>query len=108
MSDDVWRPGRQDDEDDFGEVRFADDAHPTDVVPAIDADDGLSFGPSDTGSLAALDGAANRVTSKLFAEDRDSTDDLDVWSTSRTAQPAWKEDSGGYERSIDDDTFGDT
>jgi phosphatidate cytidylyltransferase len=100
MSDDVWRSGRQDD-DEFGDLHFADDAHPTDVVPAID--DGLSFGPNDTGSLPHWTEPPTGELPKLFAEDRQD-DELDVWSTFTTDQPAWKEDSGGYDRSIDEPT----
>jgi phosphatidate cytidylyltransferase len=100
MSDDVWRSGRQDD-DEFGDPHFADDALPTDMVPAVD--DGLSFGPNDTGSLPHWTEPPTGELPKLFAEDR-RDDELDVWSTFTTEQPAWKEDSGGYDRSIDEPT----
>jgi phosphatidate cytidylyltransferase len=100
MSDDVWRSGRQDD-DEFGDVNFADDAPATDVVPVVD--DGLSFGPNDTGSLPHWTEPPTGELPKLFAEDRQD-DGLDVWSTFTTEQPAWREDSGGYDRSIDEPT----
>ncbi len=104
MSDDVWRPGRQDDDERFGEPTFADDSPATDVVPVVGEDlSGLSFGSNDTGSLPHWTEPPTGELPSMFTEERDPTDDLDVWSTFTTAQPAWKEDSGGYDRSFDDE-----
>src|SRR5688572_9061258 len=87
MTDDVWRRGRNEDDDDFGPPLFGDD--PTGEVPESG---GLSFG-SDTGPLPHwTEPPTGEVPRTLSVPAVDPTDDLDVWSSFTTEQPVWSDD----------------
>src|SRR5688572_27545704 len=95
MSDDVWRRGRNEDEEDFGPPLFADD--PTGEVPS----GGLSFGSSDTGGLPHWTepptGELPRTLNLPATDDTTGgtprpSDDLDVWSSFSTDAPVWSDD----------------
>ncbi len=118
MSDDVWRRGRRnDDDDDFGPPLFGDD-----MTREMDDSDGLSFGTADTGQLPHwTEPPTGEVPSSMLTTQQpvqpgpDPTDDLDVWSTFSNDAPVWSDDpaptgemevpsraferSGGYDRS---------
>ena len=109
MSDDVWRRGRRDsdNDEDYGPPLFGDDR-----TSEMDPSDGLSFGVSDTGplphwtepptgempttlSLPSQSGAggAHHTGGNARAEEhRDPTDDLDVWSSFSDQAPVWSDD----------------
>ena len=99
MSDEVWRRGRNNDEDDdFGPPLFADDDS-TGEVPS----GGLSFGSSDTGGLPHWTepptGELPRTLNIPIADDTggaqraaDGTDDVDVWSSFSGDAPVWSDD----------------
>lgn len=101
MDDDVWR--RERDEDDrrrsdegFGEALFADD-QPTAQVPETEGP-ALSFGES-PGALPHWTEPPTGEVPRLFERDMpraaggdDGTDDLDVWSSFSSSEPAWRDD----------------
>ena len=99
MSDDVWRRGRRDDDDDFGPPLFGDDM----TREMSDPSDELSFGTADTGPLPhwtapptgempAMRISREPVTSSPTGASADSTDDLDVWSSFSADAPVWSDD----------------
>jgi phosphatidate cytidylyltransferase len=93
MTDDAWRRGREDNDDDFGPPLFADD--PTGEVHARDGADDLSFGSHDTGPLPHWTqpptGEVPRVLSS--GASTGSEDELDVWSSFTGQPPAWSDDA---------------
>ena len=99
MSDDLWRKGRNDEEDDFGPPLFADDS--TGEVPT-GGSGGLSFGTADTGGLPHWTepptGELPRTLNLPAADDTggtarpDGTDDVDVWSSFSPDAPVWSDD----------------
>ena len=94
MSDDVWRRGRRDDDDDFGPPLFGDDL----TREMSDPSDELSFGTADTGPLphwtAPPTGEMPTTLSarEPMASGLDGTDDLDVWSSFSSDAPVWSDD----------------
>jgi len=97
MSDDVWRRGRRDEDDDFGPPLFGDDM----TREMSDPSDELSFGTADTGPLPhwtapptgempAMLTSREPVTPAAPAAD--GTDDLDVWSSFSADAPVWSDD----------------
>lgn len=92
MSDDLWRRGRRDDDEDFGPPLFGDDR-----TTEMDPSDALSFGTADTGPLphwtAPPTGEMPSTLSQAAVEPtRDPTDDLDVWSSFSSSAPVWSDD----------------
>lgn len=94
MSDDVWRRGRRDEDDDFGPPLFGDDmTHEMD-----DPSDGLSFGTSDTGPLPHWTAPPTGEMPSMLTSQQpvqaaaDGTDDLDVWSSFSNDAPVWSDD----------------
>ncbi len=98
--DDVWRRERDDNDrrrrdDDFGEALFADD-QPTAPVPETEGPP-LKFGES-TGELPHWTEPPTGEVPRLFERERrepatdDGTDDLDVWSSFGSSEPAWRDD----------------
>ncbi len=113
MSDDVWRRGRRDDEDDFGPPLF------DDMTSELDPSDELSFGTSDTGPLphwtAAATGEVPNMVTQAHEIVPDQTGELDVWSTfaDDPPVPVWSDDpdpTGDVEvpasLDVDDSRFG--
>jgi phosphatidate cytidylyltransferase len=99
MSDDVWRRGRNDEEEDFGPPLFADEA--TGEVPT--GGSGLSFGSADTGGLPHWTepptGELPRTLNLPVTDDTggaarpgDGGEDVDVWSSFSTDAPVWSDD----------------
>jgi phosphatidate cytidylyltransferase len=99
VSDDVWRRGRNDEEDDFGPPLFADDA--TGEVPT--GSSGLSFGSADSGSLPHWTepptGELPRTMNLPVMDDTggaprpgDGAEDVDVWSSFSPDAPVWSDD----------------
>jgi len=97
MSDDVWRRGRRDEDDDFGPPLFGDDM----TREMSDPSDELSFGTADTGPLPhwtapptgempAMLTSREPVTPAAPAAD--GTEDLDVWSSFSADAPVWSDD----------------
>lgn len=92
MSDDLWRRGRRDDDEDFGPPLFGDDR-----TTEMDPSDSLSFGVADTGPLphwtapptGEIPPTLNLPTTEPV---RDPTDDLDVWSSFSSNAPVWSDD----------------
>lgn len=83
MSDDTWRrgrgepdPGDDDFDDDFGQVRFADDNDATESMEWDSGTSGLSFGSGDTGSLPHWTSPPTGDVPRIGGDD-----DLDVWSS---------------------------
>jgi phosphatidate cytidylyltransferase len=101
MDDDVWRRERDEDDrrrrdDDFGEALFADD-QPTAPVPETEGP-ALTFGESG-GELPHWTEPPTGEVPRLFERDAppassadDGTDDLDVWSSFGSSEPAWRDD----------------
>src|SRR5215210_380812 len=100
MSDDAWRRGRNDEEDDFGPPLFADDT--TGEVPT-GGSGGLSFGTADTGGLPHWTepptGELPRTLNLPVADDTGGTartdagsEDVDVWSSFSPDAPVWSDD----------------
>jgi phosphatidate cytidylyltransferase len=91
MSDDVWRRGRRDDEDDFGPPLFDDMTREIE-----DPSDELSFGTSDTGPLphwtAPPTGEMPNTLTPDSDDQPDPTNDLDVWSSFSNDAPVWSDD----------------
>jgi phosphatidate cytidylyltransferase len=105
MSDDVWRRGRRDDDDDFGPPLFGGDMthemdDPSDEVvigTGGSLRDDVSFGDADTGPLPHWTSPpTGEMPSILNVERRstsaDTTDDLDVWSSFSNDAPVWSDD----------------
>src|SRR5690606_4288183 len=91
MSDDVWRRGRRDDdEEDFGPPLFGDDL----TNELDDPSDELSFGTADTGPLPhwTAPPTGEMPTVLGAATTPDPTDDLDVWSSFSNDAPVWSDD----------------
>ena len=94
MSDDIWRDRR--DDDDFSEFgSLFDDAEPTQNIDEVGADEGLSFGDGESGSLPhwtePATGEVPRFDGAAAAHDDDP--DLDVWSSFSSDAPVWKDDT---------------
>jgi phosphatidate cytidylyltransferase len=98
MSDDVWRRGRRDDDDDFGPPLFGDATSELD-----DPSDRLSFGTADTGPLPHWTAPPTGEMPSIFTAETgehetvspaapDATDDLDVWSSFSSDAPVWSDD----------------
>ena len=97
MSDDQWRAKRRRDEDDFGPPLFGDT---NDTTEGTDRES-LSF-DDNTGPLPHWTAPATGELPKVVGNDRNGTDDLDVWSTFSGQSPVWSDDdspdpSAGYE-----------
>lgn len=86
MSDDMWRRGDSQDDDDFGELRFSDDEAP------------VSFGDSDAGSLPDWSEPAPGEMAPLFPEEPSGSrsrptarpaddEDVDVWDSYSGSAP---------------------
>jgi len=86
MSDDAWRRGNSDEDDDFGELRFSDDEAP------------LSFGDSDAGAGSEWSDPAPGEMAPLFPEEPSGSrsrptarpvddDDVDVWDSYSGSAP---------------------
>ncbi|HAP77416.1 MAG TPA: hypothetical protein DCR14_15210, partial [Acidimicrobiaceae bacterium] len=93
MTDDPWRRGRAEPDDDFGPPLFGDDPQ--------DGSGGLSFG-EDTGPLPHWTEPPTGEIPRVHTPDgrTDPTDDLDVWSSFSGQQPVWRDgadDSGGLD-----------
>ncbi len=100
MTDDAWRPGRDDEEEDFGPPLFSDD--PSEGV----SEGALSFGDGDTGPLPHWTQPPTGEIPRVLSSGGDATDDLDVWSSFSGQSPAWRDDRGGHDESggLDDIT----
>jgi phosphatidate cytidylyltransferase len=91
MSDDRTRrpagDGWDDEDDDFGALRFADedDSLETSEQPAI------TFGPNETGPLPHWSDPPTGELPRLANAPADPTDDLDVWSSFAGQPPAWRD-----------------
>ena len=97
MSDDLWRPGQDDDfgdfDDDWDQVPSTQPpALPQRERPADVSGPALSFGADDLDALPHWTEPPTGEIPRLFA-DRDATDDLDVWSSfSPASAPVWRDD----------------
>lgn len=94
MTDNMWRPERQDDSDDFDEWSSLEPKDGSRPTPARDPSSGpLRFGPDETGPLphwtAPPTGEVPRIT-----VGKDPTDDLDIWSSFSQQVPVWRDDAG--------------
>ena len=100
MSDDVWRHRARDD-DDFGPPLFGDDSGGSPQPrqrrdDTNDTSDTAIVFDDNSGSLPHWTepptGEVPRVRKSRSAEVRDSTDDLDVWSSFSPQAPVWRDD----------------
>lgn len=94
MSDDLWRPGQDDDFGDFDDEDW--DAIPTPLPqrerPTDVSGPAISLGEADFDSLPHWTEPPTGEIPRLFA-DKDPTDDLDVWSSfSPSTPPVWRDD----------------
>lgn len=97
MSDESWRRGRRDNDDDFGPPLFADDlSSNADSTREMDPSDSLSFGDADTGPLPHWTSPpTGEMPATLITGNhpvQDPSDDLDVWSSFSSDQPVWSDD----------------
>ncbi|MCB0967838.1 MAG: phosphatidate cytidylyltransferase [Ilumatobacter sp.] len=97
MSDDQWRDRRRD-EDDFSEYgSLFDDAEPTQNMAEVPAEEPISFGDSDTGTLPHWTepptGEVPRFDATGGADAPEHDEELDVWSSFSSEAPVWKDDT---------------
>lgn len=99
MSDDLWRPGQDDDfgdlDDEWDDIPAVSSApplpqreRPTDLSGPV-----LSFGGDDSAAMPHWSEPPTGEIPRLFA-DREPTDDLDVWSSfsAGSAAPVWRDE----------------
>ena len=77
--------------DEFGGPLFPDRTRRRRPDDADDSSGALRFGPNDSGSLPHWTDPATGEVPRVLPE-RDSSDDVDVWSTFTSETPVWKDD----------------